>query len=73
MSGPVDIDLELIEPLEAFIARRNETSLMTHTDAVNVIVRDWLMAQGFMPLPGDKDAVTDAFTAASVPTVPSRS
>ena len=67
MSGPVEIDAELVDGLEAFMAQRDEgPEPMTRTDAVNVIVRDWLMGQGFLPLPGEAPII-DALTAANVP------
>ena len=49
----VDIEEELLDGLEQFIADREEPprGKMTYTDAVNVIVKDWLMAQGYIPLP----------------------
>lgn len=40
---------------------------MTYDDAVNVIVRDWLMGQGYMPLPDDDDSIIPAPDAAKVP------
>ena len=48
----VTLDGELLEGIERFIADRDEPprGTMTHDDAVNVIVRDWLMGQGYIPL-----------------------
>lgn len=40
---------------------------MTHDDAVQVIVRDLLMAQGYMSLPNDDASITTALDAARVP------
>lgn len=40
---------------------------MSYDDAVNVIVRDWLMSQGYLDLPGDPDQITPALDAALVP------
>ena len=39
---------------------------MTYDNAVNVIVRDWLMGQGYIPLPDDA-GITPALEAAKVP------
>jgi hypothetical protein len=64
------LDDELLEGLEAFINDRDEPprGRMTLDDAVNVIVQDWLMAQGYIPLPGDpNDKVVTALDAAEVP------
>jgi hypothetical protein len=65
----VKIDDELLDGIEQFIAARDEPprGRMNHDDAVNVIVRDWLMAQGYIPLPDDDEAVTTALDAAEVP------
>ena len=59
---------ELLDGVEQFIADRDEppSGKMTHAEAVNVIVRDWLMAQGYLPLPGDAEAVTTALDAANI-------
>ena len=63
------IESELSAGLDAFINQRDEPprGRMTYHDAVNVIVRDWLMGQGFMPLPDDPDEITTALDAAQVP------
>lgn len=65
----IDLDQELLAGVEKFISDRNEppTGQMTHTDAVNVILRDWLMGQGYLALPGDPDTITPALEAAGVP------
>lgn len=65
----VKLDEELFEGIERFIADRDEPpgGTMTHDDAVNVIVRDWLMGQGYIPLPNDPDEITTALEAANVP------
>ena len=65
----IKLDDDLRDGLDQFIADRDEPprGRMSPDDAVNVIVRDWLMAQGYIPLPGDPDAVTPALDAASVP------
>ena len=67
----ITLEAELLDGLEQFIADRNEPprGKMTHDDAVNVIVRDWLMGQGYMPLPGNSDDITPALEAAKVPDV----
>ena len=55
----VKLDEELLDGVEQFIADRDEPprSKMTYDDAVNVIVRDWLMGQGYIPLPNDDDSI----------------
>lgn len=65
----VKLDEELLDGMEQFIADRDEPprGKMTYDDAVNVIVRDWLMGQGYVPLPGDIDDITPALEAAKVP------
>jgi len=65
----VKLDEELLDGVEQFIADRNEPPVgkMTYDDAVNVIVRDWLMGQGYIPLPDDADEITPALEAARVP------
>lgn len=65
----VKLDEELLDGVEQFIADRNEppNGKMSYDDAVNVIVQDWLMAQGYFPLPDDGDEITPALKAANVP------
>ncbi|UXN68058.1 hypothetical protein N8A98_00635 (plasmid) [Devosia neptuniae] len=65
----VELDEDLLDGVERFIADRNEPprGKMTYEDAVNVIVRDWLMGQGYVPLPDDDDSITSALDAAKVP------
>ena len=65
----VDLDAELLAAMEKFIADRDEppNGKMTHADAVNVILRDWLMGQGYLALPGDPDPIVPALEAAGVP------
>lgn len=65
----IKLEEELLDGLEQFIAARDEPprGRMSHEDAVNVIVRDWLMGQGFVPLPGDPDEIVPALDAADVP------
>lgn len=65
----VKIADELLDGLEQFIADRNEPprGKMSFDDAVNVIIEDWLMAQGYIPLPDDGTTITPALDAADVP------
>jgi hypothetical protein len=65
----VKLDEELLDGVEQFIADRDvpPTDKMTYDDAINVIVRDWLMGQGYIPLPDDPNDITSALDAAGVP------
>ncbi|MDB5473985.1 MAG: hypothetical protein JWP99_1288 [Devosia sp.] len=65
----VKLDDELLDGIEGFIADRDELprGRMSFDDAINVIVRDWLMGQGYIELPGDTDPITPALEAAMVP------
>lgn len=65
----VELEQELLDGLDRFIADRAEPprGTMTYDDAVNVILRDWLMGQGYVPLPADPDGITPALEAAQVP------
>jgi hypothetical protein len=65
----VKLDEELLDGVEQFIADRDEPprGKMTYDDAINVIVRDWLMGQGYIPLPGDLDDITLVTEASRVP------
>lgn len=65
----IELEEELLKGVDQFIADRDEPprGKMTYDDAVNVIVRDWLMAQGYIPLPNDPDKITPALEAAKVP------
>jgi hypothetical protein len=65
----VRLEEELLDGVEQFIANRDEPprGKMSYTDAINVIVRDWLMAQGYLPLPGDAGNITTALDAANIP------
>jgi hypothetical protein len=65
----VRLEEELLDGVEQFIADRDDPprGKMTYVDAVNVIVRDWLMAQGYLPMPGDTEAITTALDAANIP------
>ena len=66
----VKLEEELLDGIEQFIADRDEPprGRMTYDDAINVIVRDWLMGQGYISLPDDPDDITPALEAAKVPT-----
>jgi len=65
----VKLDDALLAGIEQFIAHRNEPprGKMSHDDAVNVIVEDWLIAQGYVALPDDTGTATKALDAADVP------
>lgn len=65
----VDLDADMRQALEVFIAERDEapTGRMTPSEAVNAIVRDWLTGQGYLAIPGDEDPVIHALDAADVP------
>jgi hypothetical protein len=69
--GPDSIVLEddLLAGLDRFISHRDEPprGRMSSNDAINVILRDWLMAQGYLDLPPDKNSITNALDAAKVP------
>lgn len=64
----ITLEEDLLDGVGQFIASRNEPprGKMTYDDAVNVIIRDWLMGQGYIPLPDD-DSITQALKAARVP------
>ena len=65
----IKLDDELLDGLEQFISARDEPphQRMSHDEAVNVIVQDWLMGQGYVPIPGETDEITPALDAAAVP------
>ncbi len=65
----ITLEEDLLDGVGQFIASRNEPprGKMTYDDAVNVIIRDWLMGQGYIPLPDDDDSITQALKAARVP------
>jgi hypothetical protein len=65
----VKLDEELLDGVEQFIANRNEPprGKMNFGDAINVIVRDWLMGQGYLELPDDPNGIMPALEAAQVP------
>lgn len=63
------LEHDLLPALERFIDHRDEPprGRMSRNDALNVIVRDWLMGQGYLDLPEDPDKITRALPAAKVP------
>ena len=65
----VNLEEELLDGLEQFIAARDEPprGRMNYDDAVNVIVQDWLMSQGYIALPDEDKGITPALQAAEVP------
>ena len=65
----VELEEELLDGLEQFIAARDEPprGRMSCDDAVNVIVKDWLMSQGYLQLPDATGAIMPALEAAEVP------
>src|SRR5690554_6244916 len=67
--GSIVIEDDLLAALERFISHRDEPprGRMTRTDAINVILRDWLVGQGYLELPPDQGAITNALEAAKVP------
>jgi len=65
----IQLEDDLLEGIEQFIADRDEPprGRMTYDDAINVMVRDWLMGQGYISLPGEPDMIVHALDAAEVP------
>lgn len=65
----LELDDALSEGLDCFIEDRDRPprGLMTRDEALSVIVRDWLMSQGYIPLPDDPNSITPALEAAEVP------
>jgi hypothetical protein len=63
------IEDDLLAGLDRFISHRDEPprGRMSGNDAINVILRDWLTAQGYLDLPPDQDSITKALEAAKVP------
>lgn len=51
----VKLDHALLDELEQFRADRNgpPRGRMAYDDAINVIVKDWLLGQGYVPLSED--------------------
>jgi hypothetical protein len=70
LRSEADLALEddLVDAIERFIAHRDEPprGRMSRNDALNVILRDWLVAQGYLDLP-DQGSITNALEAAKVP------
>lgn len=66
---PIIVEDDLLEALERFIAHRDEPprGRMSHNDAINVILRDWLVGQAYLDLPPDQGSITPALEAAKVP------
>lgn len=65
----VKLDQEIRDGLSKFIADRAEPT-QTRLDeeaAVNIIVRDWLQAQGYLPLPLAANEIKPALDAADIP------
>lgn len=65
----LELDDALLEGLDRFIEDRDRPPRghMVRDEALSVIVRDWLMSQGYFPLPDDPNPITPAFQAAEVP------
>lgn len=65
----VEIEDGLLDGLDQFIADRDQPprDRMSYADAVNVIVTDWLMAQGYLALLDDASPIVPALQAADVP------
>ena len=65
----IDLGDDLLAGLDRFIADRDRPprGRMERNEAIAVIVRDWLMAQGFLDIPGETDEITPALEAADVP------
>jgi len=59
----------LLDGLDRFIDDRDRppSGRMSRDEAVSGIVRDWLMSQGYVPLPDDPDTIRTALDAAGVP------
>lgn len=65
----LELDDKLSEGLDRFIEDRDRPPRghMTRDEALSVIVRDWLMGQGYIPLPDDPTPITPVLEAAEVP------
>lgn len=65
----LELDDTILKGLDRFIEDRDRPprGLMTRDEAISVIVRDWLMSQGYIPLPDDSNPITPALEAAEVP------
>lgn len=63
----IRLDTDLLGGLETFRRQQSDGGIaLSREDAANVILRDWLQGQGFLPLPGDRNHTT-ADAAAHVP------
>lgn len=63
----IRLDTELLGGLERFRRQQSDGGIaLSREDAANVILRDWLQGQGYLPIPGDKKHTTAA-AAAKVP------
>jgi hypothetical protein len=69
MTVSIRLDADLLRGLDDFIQDRDHPpeGRMDREAAVNVIIRDWLQGQGFIPLPSDPDGIVPALEAANVP------
>lgn len=69
MTGTIKLDADLLAGIKKFIEDRDipPSPQMDPNGAVNVIVRDWLQGQGYIPLPAGPDEITPALEAAEVP------
>lgn len=65
----LELENKLVDGLDRFIEDRDRPPRghMTRDEAISVIVRDWLMSQGYIPLPDDPNPITPALQAAEVP------
>ena len=65
----LELEDALLEGLDRFIEDRDRPPRghMTRDEAISVIVRDWLMSQGYLQLPDDPNPITPALQAAKVP------
>jgi hypothetical protein len=65
----IKLDEELLDGIEQFIADQNEprAGRRGYDEAVNVIVQDWLTAQGYYALPGADDDIITVAEASDLP------
>lgn len=65
----IALNKELLAGLDRFIEERDRPphGRMTREEALATIVGDWLMGQGFVPMPDDPDRIATAMNAAEVP------
>ena len=63
----IRLDTELLGGLETFRRHQEDGRVpLSREEAANIILRDWLQGQGYLPIPGDKNHTTAA-AAAKVP------